>query len=428
MSGANQVVFAEQRIAYSAVKQSLLVVWLMLLVVAAGCSRQVPFSIPETQGSAAIAASADAISYQSLYHFKYGAGYRPQAGFTLVDGALFGTTSRRWSVVSGSVVRMDLQGHVTTIHDFTAGDGGSPVGDLLEVGGKLYGTTQYGGSASGCLPGGCGTVFELRKSASGYSYRVLYNFQGGKDGQNPEAGLAYLHGVFYGTTFTGGIGPGGCNVPTGCGTVFSLTPSGKERVIHTYNVYPDGLEPLSRLKVLNGTLYGTTSYGGKYDSGTVFAMSTTGKERILWNFNGDGMYPQAGLMYYDGYLYGTTAGGGASFGGIVFKVDPSGTRRVVLHQFAGSEDGAFPHAGLTLLNGTLYGTTLNGGAYRTGTVFSVTPTGQERIIYSFKNNHKDGWGPVARLTAVNGTLYGTTQNGGAPCRFPGCGTAFKITP
>lgn len=343
-----------------------------------------------------------------------------------MDGALYGTTCLHWNSDSGSIFRMDLLGHVTDIHDFTGPDGGCPVADLLKVGGKLYGTTQYGGS--GCLR--CGVVFELSKTASGWSERVIYSFKGGKDGQSPHAGLTYFNGVFYGTTDTGGRAGEYC-LQTGCGTVFSLTPSGKERVIHTYDDWTQGMQPQSRLIVLNGLLYGTTTYGGKYDAGTVFEMNTSGQERILWNFGGgDGAYPTAGMVYYKGYLYGTTAGGGggSSGNGVIFKVDPSGKNRIVLCYFGGALDGAFPNAALTIMGRTFYGTTRNGGAFGAGTVFSVTPSGQGHTIYSFMNNQKDGWGPVARLTPVNGALYGTTQDGGYPCNFPGCGTVFKVTP
>jgi hypothetical protein len=49
----------------------------------------------------------------------------------------------------------------------------------------------------------------------------------------------------------------------------------------------------------------------------------------------------------------------------------SGTENV-LHSFAGNPDGATPYAGLTNVNGVLYGTTYAGGT-GSGTVFSITP-------------------------------------------------------
>ena len=367
-------------------------------------------------------------NYRSLHDFEYFVGgYRPEAGLTLMDGALYGTTCLRKSYESGSVYRMDLQGHVNTIHSFTGPDGACPIADLLKLDGKFYGTTSYGGSACQ-LGGGCGTVFELSKTASGWSERVLYSFKGGNDGERPEAGLAYMNGVFYGTTFTGGSGATGC-LQSGCGTVYSVTPSGEERVIHRYH-FSDGAMPLSRFIIHNGVLYGTASHGGKYGTGTVFAMNSAGNQRILLTLDGyDGWYPPAGVTYYKGYLYGTTASQDESLSGAVYKVSLSGKVHAVLHVFnlpSEPNDGQYPSTALSMMGNTFYGATLNGGAFGTGTVFSITPTGQERVIYSFHNSHGAGWRPVTKLTPVNGTLYGATEEGGHKC--PGCGTVFEITP
>ena len=80
------------------------------------------------------------------------------------------------------------------------------------------------------------------------------------------------------------------------------------------------------------------------------------------------------------------------------------------------------------MDGTFYGTTYYGGVDEIGSLFSITPTGEEHVLYSFRNDGKDGSEPAARLTPVNGTLYGTTLEGGHSCKFPGCGTVFKIKP
>jgi uncharacterized repeat protein (TIGR03803 family) len=85
----------------------------------------------------------------------------------------------------------------------------------------------------------------------------------------------------------------------------------------------------------------------------------------------------------------------------------------VLYRFAGSPDGSSPSAGLINVNGTLYGTTYSGGAYNdNGTVFSVSRSGKEKVLYSFRPG-TDGARPLAGLLDVNGTLYGTTYEGGA---------------
>ena len=85
---------------------------------------------------------------------------------------------------------------------------------------------------------------------------------------------------------------------------------------------------------VNGTLYGTTEFGGKYNQGTVFSMSLTGTEQVLHSFGSSGANP----------------------------------------------DGTEPIAGLNNVNGTLYGTTNTGGKYNQGTIFSISLTGTELVF------------------------------------------------
>ncbi|MFY9739997.1 MAG: choice-of-anchor tandem repeat GloVer-containing protein [Candidatus Cybelea sp.] len=100
----------------------------------------------------------------------------------------------------------------------------------------------------------------------------------------------------------------------------------------------------------------------------------------------------------------------------------------MLYSFGASEDGANPYAGLVNINGTLYGTTAYGGANGDGTVFSITPSGTETVLYSFKGGLGDGEYPFASPISIKGTLYGTTSQGGANCSpSGGCGTVFSIT-
>jgi uncharacterized repeat protein (TIGR03803 family) len=95
--------------------------------------------------------------------------------------------------------------------------------------------------------------------------------------------------------------------------------------------------------------------------GTLFAISRSGKETVIHNFGGppDGANPSADLIDVNGTLYGTTSSGGANNGGTVFAVTASGAE-TVLHSFGGSNDGSDPVAGLVSVKGTLYGTTLYG--------------------------------------------------------------------
>ena len=80
-------------------------------------------------------------------------------------------------------------------------------------------------------------------------------------------------------------------------------------------------------------------------------------------------------------------------------------------------NGYYPDADLVEVNGTLYGTTLSGGAFglkktrRGSVVFSITTSGKTKVLHSFGKS-KDGWGPQTGLLDVSGTLYGTTIGGG----------------
>jgi uncharacterized repeat protein (TIGR03803 family) len=322
-------------------------------------------------------------------------------------------------------------------------DGASPYAGLIDVKGKLYGTTVNGGA--NCIPsGGCGTIFSVELSGK---ETVLYSFAGYPyDGASPYAGLLDVKGTLYGTTYYGGSYAGGsaCYYNAGCGAVFSVTPSGAETVLHRFGGSGDGEEPYAGLINITATLYGTTVYGGANDEGTVFKITPSGTETVLHSFptgSRDGDQPNAGLINVKGTLYGTTDYGGTNGRGTVFRITPSGTE-TVLHSFTGCDcearanfrerssrgrisDGAYPEAQLLDVNGTLYGTTGGGGSTGQGTVFSITTAGKERVLYSFVGN-PDGAYPDAQLLDVNGTLYGTTEGGGTG-GSGGTGTVFSIT-
>jgi uncharacterized repeat protein (TIGR03803 family) len=251
---------------------------------------------------------------------------------------------------------------------------------------------------------------------------VLYSFGSrGSDSALPEAGVIDVTGTLYGTGETGGS--------YGGGTVFSVDPNtGAETILHSFGLGSDGLYPGASLVDVKGTLYGTTYIGGSGGGGVVFSVNaSTGAETVVYPFCSqqnctDGNYPAASLIAVKRMLYGTTADGGSSNDGTVFSVDPTTGAETVVHSFAGGTDGQNCEAGLIDVKGTLYGTTESGGAYGGGTVFSVNPTtGAETVVHSFGSG-TDGQIPEASLIHVKGTLYGTTENAGAYGR----GTVFSV--
>jgi uncharacterized repeat protein (TIGR03803 family) len=268
-------------------------------------------------------------------------------------------------------------GHETVLHEFTGSpDGGGPHAPLRNVNGTLYGTTINGG-ASNC---NCGTVFSI---TPGGKEKVLYSFRNGTDGALPTAGLIDVKGTLYGTTQYGGAYSTyycGIYSSRGCGTIFTITPSGKEKVLHSFGNGKDGTNPGTALVEVKGTLYGTTFDGGsgacgRTGCGTIFSITPSGREKVLFNFNGsDGDGPETTLLNVNGRFYGTTYAGGAYECGTVFSITLSGYE-TVLYSFGGSgQDGCFPDSSLSYVNGTLYGTNSAGGAYLGGTVFSITPS------------------------------------------------------
>jgi uncharacterized repeat protein (TIGR03803 family) len=311
------------------------------------------------------------------------------------------------------------------VHSFAGGsDGATPAAGLVKgPAGNIYGTTYLGGTS------GDGTVFELngREKES-----VLYSFKGGTDGAMPVAGLVLdAAGDLYGTTTIGG---------DFYGTIYKLDNTGNETVLYSFTGLADGGRPQAALVFdTAGNLYGTTFSGGDSNFGTVFKLDTSGNETVLHSFTatgGDGADPYAGLVAdAKGNLYGTTFGGGVYGAGTVFKVAINGDT-TTLYSFTGGKDGAGPVAGLIRDSaGNLYGTTLRGGDQSVmcdgyvgcGTVFELTESGDEIVLYSFTGGN-DGASPAAGLIRdPAGTLYGTTQFGGAlPCSGPGCGTVFRL--
>jgi uncharacterized repeat protein (TIGR03803 family) len=269
-------------------------------------------------------------------------------------------------------------------------------------------------------------------SAQAQTFTTLYAFTGGSDGGFPWAGLVRdSAGNLYGTTLDGG------NIQScyeiGCGTVFKLDKNGKETVLHSFSGPPkDGASPWAPLvQDRSGAFYGTTASGGRYDNGTVFKLSGSDREKLLYSFpNGlvNGDYPTAGLVRDGaGNLYGVTGGGGLFGAGTIFEVTASGHEKLLYTFTGGLEDGAGPSGLIRDSQAVLYGTTCGGGAYGDGTVFKLDTTGSDSLLYSFTGG-PDGRCPTAGLVRDrSGNFYGTTSNGnGTGCGGYGCGTVFML--
>lgn len=267
------------------------------------------------------------------------------------------------------------------------------------------------------------TKLEASIVSNASGYKTIWRFDGA-DGSIPQSPLLDVNGQLYGTTTFGG------EYSTYGGTIYALDATGKERLLHSFG-HGDGEEPLGNLIAIGSTLYGTTVYGGKHHLGTVFGSTLSGRERVLHSFGyhgNDGFSPFAGLTEMNGLLYGTTELGGKYGQGTVFSISTAGEERVIYNFTGVHGDGGDPLGGLIVYKRALYGTASTGGC-GWGTVFRVTPIGKEKVIYRFacgKDRH-DSKVPDGSLTEVNGTFYGTADVGGgaAPKNE---GTVFSVTP
>jgi uncharacterized repeat protein (TIGR03803 family) len=378
----------------------------------AGCARlEGSNGLPASEFSATSRVTRDAAGFKTIFTFNGTDGNGPQGAMTAVDGVLYGTTAGGGKYDRGVVFRLKPSGSEKVVHDFNT-DGRNPTGSLLALKGILYGTTSYGGKKDS------GTIFAMQLDGK---HRWSYDFKGGWDGDAPNGGLVELKGALYGTTVGGG------NYYKNAGCFYRVTLSGKETVLRAFDGGPNGGNPNGDLVVYKNGLYGTTFDGvlpSNAFGGTVFRLTSSGGETVLHRFvaNNDASNPEDGLVLLNGVFYGTAQTGGKYGLGAVFSITPAGKERV-LHSFGNGSDGSFPQEPLVAYNGNLYGTTPDGGTDHYGTVFEVTPSGKETVLYNFTGG-ADGGEPKAGLVVLNGTLYGTTTTGASS----NYGTAFALTP
>ncbi len=314
-------------------------------------------------------------------------GWNPVVGVAIdANGNLYGTTYAGGASGEGVAFKVSRKPGTTTwteevIHSFGAyqGDGLQPQSSLLiGTNGHLYGTTYFGGAHT------FGTVFELVPKAGGtWQEGIVHSFSNnGVDGTNPQAALiADSAGNLYGATQENGAGGGG--------TAYKLTPKAgggwTESTIYSFAAPAPSVLTLGA----DGSLYGTDNNGGANSLGSVFKLipgtGGTWTQQVLYSFCqssqcADGQTPGSGVVLdASGNLYGLTSAGGAYFSGTAWKLTPGsgGTyTQSVLHSFGSAGDGFGLYYGYGLVFGTdgnLYGTTPSGGANNYGTVFQLTP-------------------------------------------------------
>ena len=385
------------------------------------------FGLLVTSSLLAPAPASAAASFNLLYNFtgpKTGAG---PFGALIRDSAgnFYGTTSSGGAFSSGTVYRLSPPASgatawtETVLHAFRGKriDGANPDAPLvMDSNGALYGVTQWGGKDNGFD----GTIFRLVPSTAGktaWEETILFKF-GPNTGASPVGDLVIgADGSLYGTTCGCGVGD------QSKGTVFQLSPpqagatAWTYRVIHAFTGAADGGLPHAGLTVgADGALYGIGSAGGTANAGVVFSMALSAKghwkETVLYNFTGnaDGAYPRGGVAFDKaGNLYAAAQqGGNGAFGngaGTVIQLAPPASAggawtETTLYTFTGLADGAQPGSTPSLAaDGTVYGTTDLGGAVTTpacenygepsgcGTVYALHPPAAGKTAWTEKVLH-----------------------------------------
>jgi len=342
------------------------------------------------------------------------------------DGRLYGAAGDGGLDGGGTIFTFDVPGPIITLHQFTIGDSvGKPVGVIQARNGQFYGTTTAGTRTG---RGITGTVFAMDAAGARttlHTFQIFVNslvFEG-----QPLSNLFEGNdGGLYGTTFNEFDSP----IPPG--QIFRVTPAGDFTRVNSAYLLRAGV-----IQARDGRWYGTSAAASQpqlRNFGSVFRVDADGTRTVLHQFQFDGSdsaNPVSELVEIDdGSLYGVTEGSGGPLGaggpppiahGTIFRIDPATAAFTTRYRFSGP-DGSKPVGRLIQgTDGLIYGTTVAGGDFGFGTVFSLDTAGTLTTLHHFAG--PDGANPAAGvIQGVDGRLYGTTTNGGV---F-GYGTVFVI--
>jgi uncharacterized repeat protein (TIGR03803 family) len=355
--------------------------------------------------SLAVRSQAQTINF--LAAFNGTNGEDPSSVIQATDGNFYGTTIFGGPALHGNVVRITPAGEISTLYDFCSRphclDGANPyTPPILGSDGNLYGVTAMGGStANGGA--GWGTVYKL--TLDGH-LTTLYAFCTGDlpclDGLDPVGLVQAADGTLYGTAFEGGQFNGG--------TLFKLTPAGKFSLVHIFCSSAncaDGQWPESApIQGSDGNLYGVTLLGGKADAGVLYDLTPAGRFNVVHTFLcfddscNLGGEPNSVMQDAAGNLFGATGGGGAFGEGTIFEITP---QHQYLNLYTFTESSPL---GLTRANdGNFYG--LTGGINGAGTIFQFTQSGTFNTLFTF-TCCTAGSNPGSTIfQAPDGNLYGS---------------------
>ncbi|WP_083629605.1 MBG domain-containing protein [Tenacibaculum agarivorans] len=313
---------------------------------------------------------------------------------------------------------------VSTLVDFTINStatGSDGKGELLQVGGKLWGVTNAGGVNDK------GTIFNVNTNGTGFM--KVHDFNATTEGSNPTGFLTFSNGKIWGVLSAEGPGSGsGAGSGSQAGSIFSIDTDGTNFTIvrgfsFTGFTLSELAAPIGGLTEANGKLWGMTSFGGNAFAGGIYSINTDGTEYTevyLFPSSGSPGQPASKLTLTNNKLWGVAR----SNGGSVFTIDPltitpSGIGFSQVHRFGFT--GTKSLSGLSIIGNQVFGIWNEGGANSTGVLYRVNDDGTNyTTLYDWPFTGPRL--PLSSLTVDGGTLFGTTTNGGTN----DFGTIYKI--
>ena len=354
-------------------------------------------------------------------------GYAPGGPLVAVGGLLYGACGAGGlpGQNTGTIFVLSTTGDFEVVHRFEGGSGGAnPLGGLLlrPQDGRLYGVTAQGGEFSE------GTIFRFDPATA--VFETLHSFDPVEDGYWQSGELtAGSDGMIYGVVPRKADGLGTC------GSVFRLDPDAPEdglAVVHTFSCdVGEPKEPIGGMAVVDGFLYGVTegeTVELRRAPGSIYRIDLgSGALEVLHTFEPDDYFQGVLVAAPDGFIYGQSRGDGL-FGadaGSIFRIDPATGGFAMLYEFGPAEGPRRPNAVVEGPAGGLFASSLFGGPSNLGTVFRVLEEGDVELVHAFDDGRTSSYGLRVDLTSgSDGLVYGTRNLGGA---F-GTGSIFTIDP
>lgn len=415
-------------------------------------------------------------SIKNKYDLNLIDGRNPNGNFIqAANGKLYATTNSGGSATGsgrGTIIEYDIAqdkfSKLLTFSSFSSGTGYNAFGDLIETdtpgkyllclrgGGRnssgsisifdintntvlpkaYFDTYSIGHDAQGNVAKSSvtGKYYGITSSGGSGNNGVIYMFDNVKDtiikikdlspsvnGKEPKCDLFQAsNGKIYGTTLSGG---------TGHGVIFEYDPITMVKSKVAQFNGENGSLPRGSLVEVNGEIYGTTYQGGENNSGVIYKYNhQTKKLSKLKDLNVFGRYPIGGLILgSNGNLYSTTVGGGTSYLGNIIEYNILLDTIIEKGSFGEHDKGIYPYSNLIQAkNGNLYGTTLYGGEFNMGTVYTYDFSSDSiRTIASF--NGLNGQSPMGELIQIStGEFFGMTTTGNSSGDNSQKGVVYEI--